>query len=149
MVDYYALTGSPLPQPLHGADADYSIRTLSEHERLAIEDYYFSRDTKVALDPATTAVVVANQTEKTALEQFAVLIEFALGILTVSGFSLTAVLSLALGIGATTAVFSVLYAALMNPFPFVEADRIFRLTVQTKNDGDHWINLNGPQIRSE
>jgi hypothetical protein len=86
MVDYYALTGSPLPQPLHGADADYSIRTLSEHERLAIEDYYFSRDTKVALDPATTAVVVANQTEKTALEQFAVLIEFALGILTVSGF---------------------------------------------------------------
>ena len=62
------------------------------------------------------------------------------------GFSLTAVLSLALGIGATTAVFSVLYAALMNPYPFVEADRIFRLTVQTKNDGDHRINLNGPQI---
>jgi hypothetical protein len=31
------------------------------------------------------------------------------------GFSLTAILSLALGIGATTAVFSVVYAILMNP----------------------------------
>jgi hypothetical protein len=32
-------------------------------------------------------------------------------------FTLTAILSLALGIGATTAVFSVIYAALMNPYP--------------------------------
>jgi hypothetical protein len=31
------------------------------------------------------------------------------------GFTLTAVISLALGIGATTAVFIVIYAALMNP----------------------------------
>jgi hypothetical protein len=31
-------------------------------------------------------------------------------------FSLTAILSLALGIGATTAVFSVIYGALMDPF---------------------------------
>ena len=40
------------------------------------------------------------------------------------GFALTAILSLALGIGATTAVFSVVYAALINPYPFTEADRI-------------------------
>ena len=43
--------------------------------------------------------------------------------------TLTAVVSLALGIGATTAVFSVLYAALIHPYPFREADRIMRLTV--------------------
>jgi len=33
------------------------------------------------------------------------------------GLALTAVLSLALGIGTTTAVFSVIYALLVNPFP--------------------------------
>ena len=33
------------------------------------------------------------------------------------GFTWTSILSLALGIGATTAVFSVIYAVLMNPYP--------------------------------
>ena len=62
-------------------------------------------------------------------------------------FSLTAVISLALGIGATTAVFSVLYAALMNPYPYPRADRIVRLTVKNTAGEDEWINLNGPQIQ--
>jgi len=34
------------------------------------------------------------------------------------GFTLTAVISLALGIGATTAVFSVVYSILMDPYPY-------------------------------
>jgi predicted permease len=41
-----------------------------------------------------------------------------------SGFSTIAVLSLALGIGATTAMFSLIYAVLLNPFPYAGADRI-------------------------
>jgi hypothetical protein len=40
------------------------------------------------------------------------------------GFTLTAIISLALGIGATTAVFSVIYAALINPYPYPAADRM-------------------------
>ena len=63
------------------------------------------------------------------------------------GFTLTAVLSLALGIGATTAVFSVLYAALIRPYPFREADRIMRLVVVDSPGHHHWVSLNGPQIR--
>ena len=43
------------------------------------------------------------------------------------GFTLTAVLSLALGIGATSAVFSVIYAVLIAPFPYPGADRIVEL----------------------
>ena len=62
------------------------------------------------------------------------------------GFTATAVISLALGIGATTAVFSVVYAALINPYPYPAADRIVRLTIASKIREDYWANLNGPQI---
>ena len=40
------------------------------------------------------------------------------------GFTLTAVLSLALGIGATTAVFSVVYGVLLDPYPYKDAKRM-------------------------
>ena len=38
-------------------------------------------------------------------------------------FSVAAVLTLALGIGATTAVFSVLYGVLLSPLPFPDGDQ--------------------------
>ena len=63
------------------------------------------------------------------------------------GFTLTAVISLALGIGATTAVFSVIYAALIDPYPFPAADRIVRMSVRTKAGSVETVNLNPPQIQ--
>ncbi len=87
MSDYYALSGAPLPAALHGADAEYSIRPLSDRERLSVEDYFFSKNFKISLNPETTAVIVPqSQTANATMEDFAVLVEFALGILTVSGF---------------------------------------------------------------
>ena len=43
------------------------------------------------------------------------------------GFSLTALISLALGIGAATAVFSVLYSGLLHPYPYRAAENLVTL----------------------
>ena len=64
------------------------------------------------------------------------------------GFTFPAIISLALGIGATTSVFSVIYATLINPYPYKAADRIVRLFIKSKTDGDQRIDLNGPQFRA-
>src|SRR3569833_2498008 len=54
------------------------------------------------------------------------------------GFSLTAIASLALGIGATTAVFSDVYAILLDPYPYKDPDRTIHMRL-TMPSGD----LNG------
>src|SRR5260370_21695366 len=87
MADYYALTSKPLPKRLLCKETDFSIRVMSQAERIAIEDYLFNKEIKITLDPATTAVVVSQSLMYGATaEDFAVLIEFALGMLTISGF---------------------------------------------------------------
>lgn len=63
------------------------------------------------------------------------------------GFTVTAITSLALGIGAATAVFSIIYAALINPYPFRDASGILRLSARTKSGGIETLDLNTIQIQ--
>jgi putative ABC transport system permease protein len=63
------------------------------------------------------------------------------------GFALTAIVSLALGIGATTAVFSVVYAVLMDPYPYANVNRMAHLAAKDKSDEGTYLGLTGPQLQ--
>jgi predicted permease len=63
------------------------------------------------------------------------------------GFTLTAILSLALGIGATTAVFSVIYGVLMDPYPYANANRMAHLVIQEKAGQDRYLGITGRQVQ--
>src|SRR5215207_2229929 len=52
------------------------------------------------------------------------------------GFTLIAAITLAMGIGANTAIFSVINALILNPLHFVEADRVVALWRTAK---DRWV----------
>ena len=59
------------------------------------------------------------------------------------GFALTAIISLLLGIGATTAIFSVIYAVLIDPYPYKNADRMVHVQLNDQQGRGPLLVVNG------
>src|SRR6516164_4229002 len=66
-------------------------------------------------------------------------------LLKMPGFALTAIVSLALGIGATTAVFSVVYAIIVDPYPYANSDRMAHMRFRTPDGSNRGFGLTGGQ----
>jgi putative ABC transport system permease protein len=62
------------------------------------------------------------------------------------GFAATAILTLALGIGATTAIFSVVNAVVLRPMPFEQPDRVMVVTNTNTRLGARRATISGPDF---
>ncbi|HEY9231244.1 MAG TPA: ABC transporter permease, partial [Blastocatellia bacterium] len=64
------------------------------------------------------------------------------------GFSATVILVLALGIGATTAIFSVVNAVLLRPLPYPQPDRLIMIFTTAERDGQRadTLSVYGPDF---
>ena len=54
------------------------------------------------------------------------------------GFAVLAILTLAFGIGAATAVYSVVHAVLLRPLPFADSNRLVMVWDNAPQDGDRF-----------
>src|SRR4029077_8558939 len=63
------------------------------------------------------------------------------------GFTLTAILSLALGIGATVSLFNVIDSASLNAWPYASFDRVCQINTISKAGNENGVGFTGPQVR--
>src|SRR5207249_2146204 len=68
------------------------------------------------------------------------------GLLRTPGFTIAAILALALGIGATTAIFSVVDAVLLRSLGFADEDRIISVTAEQRGFGWKGGGLSPPEV---
>src|SRR5262245_49103517 len=62
------------------------------------------------------------------------------------GFTAVATLTLALGIGANVAIFTIVHAVLIRPLPFPDPDRLVRIAADAKATGGRNIGISQPEL---
>jgi predicted permease len=63
------------------------------------------------------------------------------------GFSLIAIATMALGVGATTAIYSVIDATLLHPLPYADPSELVRIEANLPGVGAHDVGISIPELR--
>jgi len=62
------------------------------------------------------------------------------------GFTVVAVLTLAVGIGANVAIFSVVYAVVLRPLPFPHPEQLVRVFDDLRGSNDQDVGMSAPEL---
>src|SRR5476651_656393 len=62
------------------------------------------------------------------------------------GFTLIVIMTMALGVGANTAVFSVVKSVLLNPLPYPDSDRLVQISFNQPGAGLNNVPFSGPEL---
>ena len=135
-----------MKQRRHDIDAE-----LEGHLRLAIDDFVRSgmspdearRNALAALGGVTQTVETYRELQSLPfVERTMQDLRYALRMLRKSpGFAVAAVLTLALGIGANTAIFSVLNAVILKPLEYPKPEQIMKITTVYPGVDEFWVSL--------
>lgn len=68
------------------------------------------------------------------------------GLLKNRGFAVVAILTLALGIGANVATFSVVYGVLLKPLPFPHPEQLVRVFDDLRGPNEHDVGMSAPEL---
>jgi len=142
-------TGRRADQRLQDEIAEHLAFQIDENLRAGMTPAEARRQATLKFG-ATQAIRESHHAEQSLpfLENLLFDLRYAVRMLVRSpGFSLIAIATMALGIGATTAIYSVIAATLLHPLPYPNPDELVRVVDELPGVGAHGVGVSVPEWR--
>jgi predicted permease len=142
-------TGRRADQRLHEEMAEHLALQTEENLRAGMPPVEARRQAALKLGPAQAIREQHNAEQSLPLAENLLLdLRYAFRMLHRSpGFSLIAIATMALGVGATTAIYSVIDATLLHPLPYPHPSELVRIEANLPGVGAHDIGISIPELR--